>query len=468
MTLPPFARSLSARLLVLTVAFVMLSEVLIYLPSVARFRAEYMADKVALGHLAALSVEAAPEGMVTWELEMELLAHVGAHSVDAVKRDRRVLMLMAPDAPKPAEVFRLDREGALDLIRDAVLLMLRAEPRAVEVWGPSRADPGVQVGVVLDEAPMRAALLDYSGRIMLLSVLISLSTAAAVYVALHLMTVRPMRRLAGAMVAFRRDPESTEPMAELVTNRSDEVGIAQRELISMQAAMRQALRQRQRLAALGTAVTKINHDLRGILATAGLLSERLLDSADPEVRRVGPRLLAAIERAATLCGQTLSYTRDGVLPLRRETVHLRDLVEEAGQEALAGGQREGAGGGARWVNRVPETAAVLADREQLHRVLVNLARNAMEAGAATVTVEAVPEDGRLVVTVADDGPGLAPRAREHLFQPFSGTTKPNGTGLGLAIVREIMRAHGGEIRLVGSTATGTAFALTLPAAGMSR
>ena len=79
-----------------------------------------------------------------------------------------------------------------------------------------------------------------------------------------------------------------------------------------------------------------------------------------------------------------------------------------------------------------------------------------------MAVSATQENGRLIVEVADNGPGLSPRARENLFQPFKGSTTPGGTGLGLAIARELLRAHGGELRLKESTAEGTCFQLALP------
>ncbi|WP_114394947.1 sensor histidine kinase [Oleisolibacter albus] len=461
LSLPPFVRSLSSRLLLLTMVFVLLAEVFIYVPSAARFRLEWLNGRLAAGHLAALSVRAAPEGMVTRELEAELLRHVGAYAVDARVTDMRVLMLMAPDTPAPAERYDLAGASPWVLIRDALLLLPRQENRVIGVAGPSPKDAGVRVMLLIDEAPLRAALLDYSGRIVLLSIVISVITAGLVYLALLVMTVRPMRRLVEAMMAFKRDPESTGPALTLATDRDDEVGIAQRELIALQAAVRQALRQRQRLAALGTAVAKINHDIRGVLASATLLSERLLSSPDPDVQRTSGRILEALERAALLCGQTLDYSRDGLLPLRKAPVDLHALIDAVGESLRPGA-------GLVWDNAVPAGTTLLADREQLFRVLANLGRNAVEAGAARITLSARSSPGRLELLVSDDGPGLAPRARENLFVPFAASTRANGSGLGLPIAQEILRAHGGDLRLLDSSGSGTVFALGFPAQGMRK
>jgi signal transduction histidine kinase len=282
-----------------------------------------------------------------------------------------------------------------------------------------------------------------------------------VYLTLHALLVRPMRRLTAEVVAFRRDPDGAPPLVP--GSRSDEIGVAERELAAMQGTVRAALRQRERLATLGTAVAKINHDLRGILSTASLLSERLTESADPEVRRVTPRLVASLDRAVELCSQTLSFTRDGVLPLTPAPTDLHRLAEEAGAEVLATARPDGGRVEAEWINDIPAGTLAQVDAAQLGRALVNLGRNAVQAGADRVRLSAqAGRTGALTLTIADNGPGLAPRARENLFQPFAGSARAGGIGLGLAIAREVLRAHGGDLRLVESGAEGTAFALDIP------
>ncbi|TWA90614.1 signal transduction histidine kinase [Azospirillum brasilense] len=462
MPLPSVTRSLSAKLLVLTVLFVLLAEVLIYTPSIARYRLTYLEERLAAAHLAALSVEATPDMMVAMELQNELLAHVGAHAVELIRPDSRVYMLSRSMPPTVDAVFDLRAAMAPRLTADALMALAQRRDRVIRVIGPSPKDPAFQVEMVIDERPMIRAMVDFSGRILALSVAISLIAAVLVFVSLTRLLVRPMRRLTEGLVAIRRDPDGTPPFQP--SARTDEIGVAERELADMQATIRSALRQRERLAALGTAVAKINHDLRAILSTAALLSERLAESADPEVRRVTPRLMASIDRAVELCGQTMTYTRDGLLPLARTEVPLRPLVEEAGAEALAALRPDGERAEVRWDNRVPDGLTVRADAAQLSRALVNLGRNAAQAGAAAVTVTLREREGSgLVLLVADDGPGLPPRARDNLFQPFAGSARAGGVGLGLAIAREVLRAHGGELRLAESTAAGTVFALELPA-----
>jgi len=300
-------------------------------------------------------------------------------------------------------------------------------------------------------------LWDFGIRILELSVVISLVTAALVYLSLQWLLVRPMRRITASMMNFREDPEDASRMIA-AGGRRDEIGVAERELGVLQKTVRQALGQRARLAALGTAVTKINHDLRNILATARLVTDGLTASAAPEVRRVAPRLLDAIDRAVALCTHTLDFSREGAPPLAPSRFSVASLIDEIGPGLGPSGE------GLTIDCAIPPELTVEADRDQLYRVLLNLARNAVEAGAHRLRCTAVRENGVVAIEVVDDGPGLPPKARDNLFRPFFGSARPGGSGLGLAIARELMRAHGGELALVSSTASGTIFRLTLPAA----
>lgn len=469
MSRPTVATSLSAKLLLLTILFVLLAEVLIYAPSIARFRMGYLEERLAAAHIAALSVEAAPDLMVTKELQAKLLAYTGTHVIDLIQPGARVYMLSSPMPPRVDAVYDLRGTGmGMQFVDAGNALWLALEgifgsqrDRVIRVIDRSPNDPAQRVEVTMDERPLIDAMLDFSRRILAVSVAISLIAAILVYLTLHALLVRPMRRLTAEVVAFRRDPDGAPPLVP--GTRSDEIGVAERELAAMQGTVRAALRQRERLATLGTAVAKINHDLRGILSTASLLSERLTESADPEVRRVTPRLVASLDRAVELCSQTLSFTRDGVLPLSPAPLDLHRLAEEAGAEVLATARPDGGRVEAEWINDIPAGTLAQVDAAQFGRALVNLGRNAVQAGADRVRLSARSgHAGALTLTIADNGPGLAPRARENLFQPFTGSARAGGIGLGLAIAREVLRAHGGDLRLVESDAEGTAFALDIP------
>jgi signal transduction histidine kinase len=450
----------SARLLLLTVFFVMLSEVLIFLPSVARDRLAFLEDRIDAARLAVFALEATPDNMVSQTLANELLADVGAHGIVVHKEDA-TLMIDSEMPPTPDATVDLRQVGMFRLMRDALGTLFRSDNRILRVLDVSRKEPGVVVELLLDEAPLRDEMWNFGGRLLGVSIVISLITAALVYVSLQWLLVAPMRRLTQGMIKFREDPQDASRVIE-PAKRRDEVGQAQRELAAMQEALRQALNQKERLAALGTAVTKINHDLRNILSTMRLLSDSIAASAVPEVRRVAPSLVAAIDRAVALCTGTITYTREGAPTLKRVRFALAGLVEEIADLGLKSGETP-----LHVENDVPPIIIAAADRDQLFRVLQNLTQNAAEAGAHVVTWSAVEANGVLLMEIADDGPGMAPKARDNLFKPFAGSARPGGTGLGLAIAREVMRAHGGDIALDETTAAGTIFRLTLPSAGRS-
>ena len=451
-----FATGLSARLLVLTAGFVMLSEVLIFLPSVARDRLAYLDDRLDAARLAVFALQATPDNMVSQSLADELLADVGAHGIVVHKADS-TLMIDAGMPPRPDATFDLRDSGMFGLMRDALAALMRSDDRILRVLDVSSKEPDVIVEVLLDEAPLRAEMWAFGGRLLGVSIVISLVTAVLVYLSLQWLLVAPMRRLTQGMIKFRENPADASRVIQPAPRR-DEVGQAQRELAVMQETVRQTLGQKERLAALGTAVTKINHDLRNILSTMRLLSDSIAGSAVPEVSRVAPGLVAAIDRAVALCTGTLDYTREGAPLLKPSRFALAGLVEELGELGLKSGTAPLV-----LENKVRGTLLAEADRDQLFRVLQNLAQNAAEAGARHLTVQAALAKDMIVIEIADDGPGMAPKARDNIFTPFAGSARPGGTGLGLAIAREVMRAHGGDIALDESTGAGTIFRLNLPA-----
>lgn len=447
---------LSARLLVLTIFFVMLSEVFIYAPSIGRYRLVYMQESIASAHLASLALAAETQGSVSKQLTAELLSHAGSHRI-VCTGSSDMTTLIGEAAPVIEATYDLREAAFFPLIWEAFMVLGRSENRMIEVVAPAPMSPEITIRTVIDEAPMRQEMFDYSERILFLSIIISLVTATLVYISLHLLFVRPMLGITESMIAFRANPEDARH-AVAPGSRTDEIGRARRELGEMQHALRHALQQRSRLAALGTAVTKINHDLRNILASAQLVSDHIRVSPDPRVRKIAPTLLGALDRAIKLCSQTLAFAHDGELPPSYSRFDLRALVEE-----VVGDLAETRPDAARFVCRVPEDFTVEADRDQLGRVLTNLTLNAYQASARTVRVGASLANDTVTIEIADDGPGLAEPARERLFEPFSGSSRTGGTGLGLSIARDLMRGHGGDVRLAETGEAGTVFEIVLPA-----
>jgi signal transduction histidine kinase len=454
---------LSGKLLVLTLLFVMIAEVLIYVPSIANFRLNWLKDRLAAAHVAALVLKAAPRDMVPQDLKQELLNEIGAKAV-ALKMDNTRHLLAASD-PLPAvpREFDMRNLSAYQAIVDAFGTLLSRDNDLMRVVGPAPMG-GDFVEVVMPETPLRQAMLRFSVNILLLSIIISAITAALVYLALHYLFVRPMRRIGAAMIAFRADPEGGNRITWTSTRR-DEIGIAERGLAATQVEIASMLHQKSHLAALGLAVSKINHDLRNLLASAQLFSDRLSSISDPTVQRFAPKLMAALERAIAFCQSTLSYGQVQEPPPDRRVVSLEALVEDVRDNLGIGSDSR-----IRFLSAVERGVKLDADPDQLFRVLLNLARNAVQALESRepndpmrdhIRVVGRREGAVVVIEVADTGPGVPARARAHLFEAFQGSTRSGGSGLGLAIAAELVRAHGGEIRLVDGT-IGATFRIVIP------
>jgi signal transduction histidine kinase len=454
---------LSGKLLVLTLLFVMIAEVLIYVPSIANFRLNWLHDRLSAAYTATLVFETVPSGMVPEPVARQILDSIGAHAV-ALKMGQQRRLLAASDMPSEINEHIDTRDMSWHrAIIEAFETLRCADRDVIRVVGPAPMG-GEFVEIVLDEAPLRKAMVEFSIRILILSLIISAITATLVYLALHLLLVRPMRRMTANMVAFRADPENPARIIA-ASDRTDEIGTAERELAAMQLDLATLLQQKNHLAALGLAVSKINHDLRNLLSSAQLFSERLAKISDPHVQRFAPKLMRALERAIDFCQSTLSYGRVQEPPPDRRPIALEPLVEDV-RETL--GLEPGAA--VRWISAVERGLVVDADPDQLFRILLNLARNAVQAlesrdavdpGRDQVRITGRREGAVAVIEVSDTGPGLSERARAHLFEAFQGSTRTGSVGLGLAIVAELVRAHGGDIRLVEGT-IGATFRVTIP------
>jgi len=440
----------------------MVAEVLIYVPSIANFRLSWLNDRLAAAHTAALVLDASPNGMVPESLARQILQSVGARAV-VMKMGTQRRLLAVSDMP-PAVDHDIDMRDVpwFRAIADAFDTLRSNDKDVMRVVGPAPMG-GEFLEIVMDELPLRQAMLRFSTNILLLSLVISGITATLVYFTLHYLLVRPMRRLTENMMKFRADPENPARVIA-ASGRRDEIGIAQRELAEMQRDLASMLQQKSRLAALGLAVSKINHDLRNLLTSAQLFSEGLTSLPDPRVQRFAPKLMRALERAIAFCESTLSYGRAQEPPPDRKSVGVEALVEDV-RETL--GLSESQFG---WIVAIERGLIVDADPDQLLRVLLNLARNAVQAletrapndpARDQVRITGRREGAVVVIEVSDTGPGFPAKAREHLFEPFQTSGRTGGTGLGLVIAAELVRAHGGEIKLVEGT-IGATFRLTIP------
>jgi signal transduction histidine kinase len=461
---------LPGKLLMFTATFVLVAEILIFLPSVASFRVSWLNERLTAAQLAALASEAFPGGEVPSALRADLLRTAQVKAI-ASRRDgeRRLVLPVEPGIQIQAHYdLRPQPQSYLDglsiklgHIKDAIALLFSSGDRLIRVVGRNSEDPKDLIEIVIPEAPLRQAMVVYGLNILGLSVVISALTAALVYFSLSRLLVRPLKVLTNNMLRFSADPEDQTRIL-VPSGRLDEIGVAERELSQMQKELSGLLAQRNRLAQLGLAVSKINHDLRNLLANAQLISDRLVDLPDPTVQRFVPKLIASLDRAISFCNSSLQFGRAAEAAPRRDLFLLQPLVEEVADSQ--GLPREGE---IAVVMNMDDGLRIDADRDHLFRVLSNLMRNAVQAiesaddGKGQITVSAHREGRRVILDFADDGPGVPAKARENLFKAFHASTKKGGTGLGLVIAQELVQAHGGTLSLERSQ-KGALFRMEMP------
>ncbi|MFN3521857.1 MAG: sensor histidine kinase [Phenylobacterium sp.] len=455
---------LSARLLILTVLFVVFGGVLVLPPTLAAFEEQWLLDRVRAAELASLATEVAPDRVVSDQISEQLLEGAGVQWVAIQSEGMRRLVLRGPELTRTPYLVDLRDQAPASWLAAPFQTLFGPRDRMVRVVAEPRFREGDFIEIVAPDAELRTELRRYLVRLLAITAFVSAIAGGLVYLSLNFFLVRPMQRITYAMERFRADPEDPRARVDL-SGRRDEVGRAEVELARMQADLRAALNSRARLAALGEAVAKINHDLRNMLTSAQIASERLAALGDPKVSQALPRLERALDRAVKLATDVLAYGKtQEPAPVARPTP-LAAAVEAAAEEARLSEE------GVRLVSKVDPRAQVLADPDQLHRILANLMRNARQAieldaerqglpGEVQVSLEQAGEVS--VVRVADNGPGVPERARERLFQPFAGSSRPGGAGLGLAIARELAQGHGGELALAETGPQGTVFELRLP------
>lgn len=455
---------LSSKLIATIIGVILLVEIVVYLPSLASFRATWLEDRLRVGVVAARVLDAVPDVMaLPHTLTDRLLNSAGAHAV-VYRREGQSQLIELTEPVTPERVATADlRQGDLpSQIWGALDTLLAGPGRTLRIVGTGDLDESL-VEILMPEAPLRRDMLYYSRNIVLVSLGIAAVTAFALYMLVSHLFIDPILRLTANMLAFRQAPEN----ATLIlgpSERRDEIGILERELAAMESDLFSMLRQRRHLADLGLAVAKINHDLRNTLTSAQLLSDQVATLDDPKVQLLAPRLVTTLDKAIGFAQSVLDYGREAAIVPQLAPVLLRPLVEEAALEAHAAGNPAIV-----FSNAVPEALQITADAGQIGRALANLLRNAREALEGRmgdrpdnrIEVRARQEAEEIVVSVIDNGPGLPQRARDNLFVAFEGSARAGGTGLGLAIAREIVEAHGGRLELAEVEA-GTRFDLTLP------
>lgn len=460
MKMPSRLRGLSGKVLVLTVTFVLVAEVLIFAPSIATMRLNWLHNNISKAAAAAVVIDGLQPSSLPKEVQADTLLATGTKAI-ALRKDGTTRLLAMSEMPKEVDAqYDLTDVSTLDAIHDAFETLFFGGHRLISVSSPI-GETQMQVEVVMSDAALHRGLLAYAGRIAIVSLIISIITGLLLFVSLNRILINPMRRLTRNIQDFAENPEDPAHIMEPMAGR-DELAFVAQHLTNMQEQLQKTLRQQKNLADLGLAVSKINHDMRNILASAQLMSDRLVDVDDPMVKSFAPKLVRTIDRAVGYTSEVLAYGQASEAEPRRRRFALTTLSQEV-EDILALDTN------IHFISQIQPDIMIDADSEQLFRVIHNLCRNAAQALAGSgsdipgrILLSAHRVGSVVSITVDDDGPGMPRKAREHLFTAFRGSARAGGTGLGLAIAREIILAHGGTIALVEKPGPGTQFRIEIP------
>ena len=464
--LPGRFSGLSIKLIATIMAVILLVEIVVYLPSLANYRASWLDDRLRVGVVAARVLDTVPDVMaMPRNLTDRLLTSAGAYAI-VYRREGQSQLIELADPVTPQAVVTADmrQRDLMTLIMGALDTLFAGPGRTLRIVGEGDLNDS-SVELLMPERPLRQEMLAYSRQIGIVSLAIAAITAVALYFLASYLFIYPVRRLTQNILAFRQAPENAS-LVITPSARRDEIGIVERELAAMESDLFSMLRQRRHLADLGLAVAKINHDLRNTLTSAQLLSDQVATLDDPKVQRLAPRLVTTLDKAIGFAQSVLDYGRETSSMPVLAPVSIRSLIEDAAFEARLVGHPSVA-----FLDETPPDLILTVDANQLGRVFLNLLKNAREAlevasatnGPLQVAVRFSEDAESLTLSIADNGPGLPPRARDNLFVAFEGSARAGGTGLGLAIAREITEAHGGRLVFVDQP-QGTRFDLILPIA----
>ncbi|MGB0905994.1 MAG: sensor histidine kinase [Maricaulaceae bacterium] len=467
------SRRLSGKLLLMTIGFVMLAELLLFIPSATVFRQDYIEERAErAGHLA-LALMGVPDYEGSEILSQKFMSDTDVIMVSSKHDGMSELILGMPPHDGEFDVVDLRVERRLPGFRYAFGSFFGSDQGYLRVLANPVIDTHDVIEIILPKSSLKEEMRAYFGRVFWLSLLIAIVTGGMIYFALSAMIVRPIKHLADGLAAFREDPEKRRA-ALLPSSRRDEIGRLEREFYDMKQSVRASFQQRERLASLGMAVAKINHDLRNVLTSAQLVSDRIAMDKDERVAVMGERLVRAVDRGIRLCSDVLSYSKGTTDPVEIETIRIALLVGEVAGDTL--GQFRRNDKPIEFINKIPSELAVRADPDDVYRIIHNLFRNSGQAiqgrfvgvddvePPARIIVTTSTEGGEVRLSVMDTGPGLPKKALDNLFQAFTGGTSHDSSGLGLTISRDLARDQDGELSLAHTGADGTEFILTLKAA----
>jgi signal transduction histidine kinase len=454
-------------MLFVTIGFALLAIGIFYVGRVAFFRETWLHNKLTSAQTAFEAFGAGEPGGLSPELARKVLDSVGVKAISVTNSSGHRLLCASAAPPTAGASVDLATETFFDSVVAAFQTLRGGSGSIIKV--SDTAPNGDQIAVTLDEEPLVEALWRVSNTILAIALLVAIAVASGLLAALWILVLRPMRRLTSNIIAFGELPQDVSRIIQ-PNERDDEISRAEKALAAMQQSLAHELTQRKRMAELGMAVARINHDLRNILSAAQLISDRLAMIPDPQAQRFAPKLVATLDRAIQFCQTTLTYGAASESPPQRRRFDLNKMVNEI-VDATAVEQPEAI----EYSVDIPPRFEVYADPDHILRVLENLSRNAAQALAAKGTAGGRPKairfaairtDGVGLIEISDTGPGFPSDQKTHIFEPFQKSSSPAGTGLGLSIAADLVERNGGSIELAPQKADdfycGARFLIKLP------
>ena len=438
---------LAGRVLAVTVFFVLLAMGLFYVTRLTAYRENWLHNKLASAQTTVEAFDAAGPTPLPEDLSQRILNSDALKSISLMTPTGRRELVLAGSRPEEAESVSADDDSFFDGVEATFRTLFSPPGTIIRVAAPPN-EPAFEI--TLDETPLINALWRVSRNFLTISLTIAAVVTCVLWAALWRMVLRPVRRLTSNIIAFGERPQDSSRVID-PCGRRDEIGRAETALAAMQKSLAHELTQRKRLAELGMAVARINHDLRNMLTAAQLISDRLATIPDPLAQRLAPRLVATLDRAIQFCQSTLTYGAGRELPPERRAFDLRELVRQVVEAAQAEN-----GGAIDYDIDIPPRFALYADPDHVLRVLENLGRNAAQALMAkgaqggrpkAIRFAAIRTEGLALIEISDTGPGFPPDQSDRIFEPFHKSTSAAGAGLGLAIAADLVTRNGGAIAL---------------------
>ena len=460
----PGRLGLAARVLIVAISSVLLALALFYSTRLAAYRETWLHNKLTTAYAvteAFVPLNAAP---ISSDLAARILDAADVETINIVTQAGRRSIGDPSQSGTPMVV--LD-EG---LFRSIGLALQTLYARPGSLLGVSYKRPsGEMIDVTLDETPLIEAMWRISQTFFTVSFIVAAVVTCVLWTALWHMVLRPVRRLTSNIIAFRESPQDISRVIA-PSGRGDEIGRAETALAAMQNSLARELAQRKRLAELGLAVARINHDLRNMLSAAQLISDRLATIPDPLAQRLAPRLVATLDRAIQFCRATLTYGAGREQAPRRQRFDLNAMA----RQVVEAGEVEHDGAVVYHVE-IPPQFELHADPDHILRVIENLMRNGAQALLAkgprdgrplAIRCAAIRTEDAALIEISDTGPGIPAEQTTRIFEPFHTSTSEAGTGLGLAIAAELVTRNGGSITLAPAKADdfycGARFLIKLP------